>query len=158
MGQVHSLLEGHLLVLEGEVGKSCSIDSAHNISPKMMRICRKFSAVSSCEKASVNREANRVTFSVMDDEQAAASAIAISFNASTNSLKPVSEVGLPKFSASDSYVASMTDVFEVFTVTSTEAMTSGTKPSRILCIVSSMCPISVVLTMLATTLQNSVQY
>ena len=92
-GQVQSPREGHSIP-ESEF---CSIDSAQRISPSMIRISRKVSSV-----ALAKSEANCDTSSNSEEEQAIASAIAISFTASMKLLKPVAEVRLSKSSASDS--------------------------------------------------------
>ena len=98
---MQSPLEGHSI----SERERCSIDSAHRISPKMIRYSRQVSSdMRFCETPSAKSKANYNcnTFTTSLEEQAITSAIAISVTPLLKLLKPVVEVELSNLSASDS--------------------------------------------------------
>ena len=94
-----------------------------------------------------------MTLSVVDDEQAFASAIDISLNAARKSEKPEVEVGLPTLSASELYISSSAEVLDELAVVSTGS--NSLKNSRA---ISSTCSISVACAKLDTVSHASAFY
>lgn len=148
---------GHLLKLmvfrRLRADVNCSLDLAQRISPLILRIScsTKFSSEIFWDSNSRNSDTSWVTLSVVDDKQAFASAIDISFNAARKSEKPEVEVELPTLSASELYISSSAEVLDELV-----AVSMGSKSLKKSRAISSTCSISVACAKLDTISHESV--